>query len=367
MGPQAPRRVDLKPGTTVPSWVRLLPAAALAATAAFQLTVPDPAVVGFTSAVVPLVAAFVAGPVWIASIAVVVMVLLATPVLQTDHFTTVDFFAIGVVWATGIGLAWARRRFQARMVTVASVAEAAQYAVLPTLPDRVGELACAGLYHSAQQDARIGGDLFDIRTSPFGTRMILGDVQGHGLPAVSTAAALLASFHEAILDEPDLEHIAARLERRILVDADQGYIPELFASVLLVEFCEDTEAMRLLSCGHPPPLILRPERVEEIGLDPRPVLGLRLEAHSDVPDAETVPFRSDEMLLAYSDGVSEARDANGRCYPLTEHLNGLVMPHSPAKLVDFVWSDLTRFAAKLDDDMSLLAVTRGDRGGRAPD
>lgn len=367
MSPRVPSPTDTKPEAAVPGWMRLLPVAALGAIVVFQAFAPNPAVIGFVSAVAPLVAAFVVGPVWITAIAVIVMILVATPVLQTDHLNTRDVFAIGLVWAAGVGLAWARQRFQRRLVTVTSIAEATQYAILPSLPDCVDGLECAGLYRSAQQGARVGGDLFDLRPSPFGTRMVLGDVQGHGLPAVSTAAALLASFHEAILDEPDLERIAARLERRILVDADEGHIPELFASVLLVEFHEDADEMRLLSCGHPPPLMLRADRAEEIELDPRPVLGLRLEAHGEIPSIATLPFQPGEMLLAYSDGVSEARDTNGRYYPLTEHLDGLVTPSSPAKLIDFVWNDLTRFAVGFEDDVSLLAVTREDRGGRASD
>ncbi len=71
------------------------------------------------------------------------------------------------------------------------------------------------------------------------------------------------------------------------------------------------------------------------------------------------------MLLAYSDGLSEARDVDGRYYPLAKHLSGLVLPPSPGRLIDFVWDDLTRFAARLDDDVSLLAVTRARRGGRS--
>ncbi|HEU5130382.1 MAG TPA: PP2C family protein-serine/threonine phosphatase [Glycomyces sp.] len=365
MSPRVPSEKALKHGPTVPHWLRLLPIALFLLTLVFQAVSSDPAVVGITTAVVPLVASFILGPLWIAGMAAVVAAVVATPFIHihTDSLDDRDLVAFAVVWSVGVGFAWVRTRYQSRLVTIESVAQAAQHAVLPTLPSRIGGLACAGLYRSAQRGARIGGDLFDLRASPFGIRMILGDVQGHGLPAVSTAAALLASFHEAILDEPDLECIAARLERRIVVDADEGHIPELFASVLLVEFGEDGEEIRLLSCGHPPPLVLRADRVEEVALETRPVLGLRLEPAERPPGAAAIPFRSDEILLAYSDGVSEARDAHGGFYPLEQHLKGLVPPASPQRLIDFVWDDLTRFADRLDDDVSLMAVAREGRGG----
>ncbi|WP_051815612.1 PP2C family protein-serine/threonine phosphatase, partial [Glycomyces tenuis] len=266
MSPRVPSETTLQRGAIAPRWLRALPVAVLLLTVLFQVSSPDPAVVGFTTAVVPLVAAFVVGPIWITGMAVVVIGFLLTPFFRPAGLDARDLFAFGVVWSIGIAFAWVRTRFQARLVTVENVAQAAQYAVLPSLPDHVDGLSCAGLYRSAQRGARIGGDLFDIRASPFGVRMVLGDVQGHGLPAVSTAAAVLASFHEAILDEPDLERIAARLERRIVLDTDEGRTPELFASVLLVEFRDDVGEMRLLSCGHPPPLLLRADRVEEVDL-----------------------------------------------------------------------------------------------------
>jgi serine phosphatase RsbU (regulator of sigma subunit) len=249
-------------------------------------------------------------------------------------------------------------------VTIFSVSEAAQRAVLPVLPERVGDLACGGLYHSAQQGAMIGGDFFDVRQSPFGTRMILGDVQGHGLDAVGTASMLLSVFHEAILDEAELNGIAWRLERRILEDSAHGYVPELFASVLLAEFAEESEEVRLLSCGHPSPLLLRGERVEEVDLKPAPVLGLRLAEPVKPTGTAKVTLGAEDTLLAFSDGLVEARDADGNYYPLAHHLNGLVVPRSPRKLIEFVWDDAARFASRMDDDVSILAITRVARSAR---
>jgi hypothetical protein len=359
MSPRVPSAEALRPGVSVPRWMLPLPIAVPLLTVFFQRSFPDPALIGFMTAVVPLVAALVLGPVWIAALAVPAIGLMAAPSVRFTDPDAGDMIAIVFVWVTAIGIAWMRRRFQSRLVTVESVAEAAQYAVLPALPERVGDLACAGLYNSATRGARVGGDLFDLRPSPFGTRMILGDVQGHGLPAVSTAATLMACFHEAILDEPDLEHIAARLERRLLVDIDEGHIPELFASALLVEFDENDDTIRLLTCGHPTPLLLKNGQVEEIPLKPRPLLGLEFESRA-AESVMTTSLARGETLLAYSDGLSEARDAEGNYYHPAERLDGHADATSPERLIDFMWDDLTDFAAHLDDDVSVLAVTRID-------
>ncbi|GAA2124637.1 PP2C family protein-serine/threonine phosphatase [Glycomyces algeriensis] len=349
--------IRLQPGTAIPLWVRLLPLGALLAASAFQLFRPDPLHAGIAMAIVPVLAAFVLGPVWTAAIAALALGVVAAPVPFSRRFDGDDIVVVAIVFATAIGISWIRQRYEAGLVTMLSVSDAAQHAILPDLSRRVGDLACTGLYHSSQQGAIIGGDFFDVRPSPFGTRLILGDVQGHGLEAVGTASMLLSVFHEAILDEEELGGVAWRLERRLLDDAAHGYVPEVFASVLLAEFAEDSGDVRLLSCGHPPPLILRGERVEEIDLKPSPVLGLRLAAPIRPGSAMAVPFGEDETLLAFSDGLVEARDADGDYYPLASHLKGLMVP-SPRRLVEFVWDDVSRFATRMDDDVSILAVMR---------
>ncbi|RRS00478.1 PP2C family protein-serine/threonine phosphatase [Glycomyces terrestris] len=362
MAAHVPGLGGLRPGTAIPMWVRLLPLAGLVLASLIQIFENDPLHVGIAMAAVPLMAAFVLGPAWTAVIAAVALVLIAAPLPFTGRFDLADLIVIGTVFLTAVGISWFRARFEAGLVTMISVSEAAQRAVLPELPARVGGLACAGVYRSAQRGARIGGDLFDVRPSPFGTRLILGDVQGHGLDAVGTASMLLSVFHEAILDERELSGIAWRLERRILADASDGYVPELFASVLLAEFSEECDEVRLLSCGHPSPLLLRGEEVEEVDLKPHPVLGLRLAEPTRAGAATALPFGVDETLLAFSDGLVEARDEDGHYYPLAEHLEGLVTP-SPQRLVEFVWEDASRFAARMDDDVSILAVTRVEGSG----
>lgn len=355
---------ELRPGTAIPLWVRLLPLGALGIATLFQVFSRDPLRAGIAMAVVPMLAAFVLGPFWTALISAIALILIAAPLPISVGFDAADVVVVAIVFAAAVGVSWIRQRFEAGLVTMISVSEAAQRAVLPEVPERVGDLACAGLYHSAQRGARIGGDLYDLRPSPFGTRMILADVQGHGLDAVGTASMLLSVFHEAILDETELSGVAWRLERRILDDAAHGYVPELFASVLLAEFAEDSDELRLLSCGHPPPLLLRAERVEEVDLKPAPVLGLRLTEPVRPGEATCVGFGAEDTLLAFSDGLVEARDVDGIYYPLAHHLDGLVAPASPRRLVEFVWDDVSRFASRMDDDVSILAIKRVARSAR---
>src|ERR1051326_8796417 len=67
---------------------------------------------------------------------------------------------------------------QQHLANVVSVAEAAQRAVLRPLPEHVGPLELGVVYLAAAADAQVGGDLYDVAKTPFGIRVIIGDVRG---------------------------------------------------------------------------------------------------------------------------------------------------------------------------------------------
>ncbi|MFV2121356.1 PP2C family protein-serine/threonine phosphatase, partial [Streptomyces sp. Act-28] len=237
---------------------------------------------------------------------------------------------------------------------------AAQYAVLPPLPPRVGPVRCGALYRAAVRTALIGGDLYDVQSGPYGVRAVVADVKGHGLSAVSTVAALLGTFREAVLDEPELTGVAARLDRRLVVDSSREEEAELFATALLVEFPHDGPGdgpvrgagARVLSCGHPPPVLVTRDGVREVGVEAGPPLGLGLTEFT-APAPTTVPLEPSSVLLAYTDGVTEARDASGEFYPLTERIRPEL---DPVALVRSVWRDVSAYTGEIADDVALLAL-----------
>src|SRR6202044_1900871 len=69
-----------------------------------------------------------------------------------------------------------------QIANVASVAEAAQRAVLRPLPEQLGPLKLGVVYLAAAAEARVGGDLYEVtHTENHGIRLIIGDVRGKGL------------------------------------------------------------------------------------------------------------------------------------------------------------------------------------------
>ncbi|MFD8703171.1 PP2C family protein-serine/threonine phosphatase [Kitasatospora sp. NPDC059648] len=267
------------------------------------------------------------------------------------HVTAlITVLAATLASAANVFLVAARER---ELFRVRTVAEAAQRALLRPPPERIGQLRVAVRYVAAAAEARIGGDLYAVVETPFGVRILLGDVQGHGLPAVETAADVLGVFREAARTEPDLTRLAERLDAALTARSEDGR----FTTALLLDVAPDRGAVTTVNCGHPHPLLRRGDRVSDLEPPfPAPPLGLLGLAGGGYPAGRFEP-RLGDLLLLHTDGVSEARDAEGRFYPLAERLPGLPAG-SPEDLLDALLADVRGWVgeAGLADDAALLAL-----------
>ncbi|MFG2919448.1 PP2C family protein-serine/threonine phosphatase [Kitasatospora sp. NPDC048298] len=238
---------------------------------------------------------------------------------------------------------------------VRNVAEAAQRALLRPPPERIGQLRIAVRYTAAAAESRIGGDLYEVTETAYGVRILLGDVQGHGLAAVETAADVLGAFRAGSRIVADLAQLAERMDR---IQASHA-MQERFVTALLLEV-PPTGPAKFVNCGHPPPLLRRAGRVVELKPPAAaPPLGLRHLAGGRYQAGLFEPRRGD-LLLLHTDGVSEARDRADRFYPLAERLAAL-RASAPEDLLDLLLADVGRWAEHgLTDDAALLAL-RWDR------
>ncbi|KOG42636.1 hypothetical protein AQJ84_32575 [Streptomyces resistomycificus] len=345
-------------GAPPPRWVRVLPAALLTGVCAATLLSDEPLDIGFVLGAIPPLAVLSYGPAATALLGSLVVAVLVVPAFRLDDPGSTDLLTVCFVATLSVFVSFVRSRRDAQLVTERAVAEAAQHAVMPPLPPRVGPVRCAGLYRAAQRGTLVGGDFFDVREGPYGVRAVMGDVQGHGLSAVATVASLLGAFREAVLDQPDPEAVAARLDRRLVLDSAGVRHSELFATAVLMDFAADGRAVRIVACGQSAPLLLRGGRVVELDVPPGSPLGLGL-SDAVPPVCRTVPLRPGDRLFLASDGVSEARDAAGVFYPLAERLTGFA-DDDPAALAARVWADLVHYSRTLEDDVTMLVLAPRD-------
>ncbi|MEV6570645.1 PP2C family protein-serine/threonine phosphatase [Streptomyces sp. NPDC051577] len=248
------------------------------------------------------------------------------------------------------------------LASARGIAEAAQRAVLPTPADRIGGLHVAASYEAAQADAFIGGDLYAVQETPYGVRLVVGDVRGKGLGAVEAVAVVLGAFREAAEYEPTLGALAQRLERALAREGtrrDSLDAVEGFTTCVLGEVPKGSAVLRLVNRGHPEPLLLHPDG-ELVVLAPAVrALPLGMGLGAAPPDrVDEWPFPRGGTLLLYTDGLSEARDAAGRFYDPAGRLRGRVFP-GPEELLSALNSDVRRYTGGgATDDMALLVVGR---------
>ncbi|MER5730360.1 PP2C family protein-serine/threonine phosphatase [Streptomyces sp. NPDC002138] len=274
--------------------------------------------------------------------------------------------ALIVVSAVCVTVRVVRDRREQQLHQVRSVAEAAQRVLLQPLPPRAGPLQIAGLYIPAEEEAELGGDLYAAaRTAHHSTRLLIGDVRGSGLGAISKTALLLGAFRAAAHRQATLPRLAVHLDAAFRWDTSQWRpqteqdTVEDFATALLIDIPDHEPVVHLISCGHPPPLILRGNRL--IPLVPEANhLPIGFGGTFGIADytVETFPFGPGDLLLLYTDGVIEARNTDGDFYPFTERAPQWTTD-DPDVLLRHLQADLlAHVQAHLDDDAAVVAIRR---------
>ncbi len=300
------------------------------------------------------------------------VLLIAVRTIGSWHLYIDDSVAIAGVTLAGVLASSMRGRRERELADVRAIAEVAQQVLLGPVPREVSPVRMAVRYMSAASHARIGGDLYEVVPGLSGIRLIMGDVQGKGLVAVKTAATVLGSFREAAHDAAGLALIADRIELSLA----RQLTDEQFVTAVLAEVSADGSKIELLSCGHPPPLLISGGAgrfVEPIA----PGLPLGLAHLATAPRyVTTIPFRPADQVLFYTDGVSEARDRTGAFYPLAQRAarsgdgpassgpgreaggRGRGPDPDPDCVLDRLQQDVLAYVGHaLDDDAAMLLVS----------
>lgn len=317
--------------------------------------------------VAPAITAAFAGPGQVALIGVLAVAGEMTTVLIERAAGSMEnethIVALMVVSALIVFFAGVRERHRRQLTKVREVAEIAQHALMRPLPERIGPLRIASLYLTAEQEAQIGGDLYAAARIRSGARLIVGDVRGNGLAAIDTSALVAGAFRAAAHQQPELPELLDFLDKAASFEPtklDTG-IPdpeECFVTAVAVDIPDGEPVVHIINRGHPAPLLLSGDQVIELtAREPALPLGLgglaRIEGK-----VESFPFAPGDLLLLYTDGLIEARDAGGRFYPLAERIAS--WPRTdPADLVARLRDDLIAYVAgRLGDDAAMMAIQR---------
>ena len=202
----------------------------------------------------------------------------------------------------------------------------------------------------------VGGDYYDHFSLPDGRVVVaLGDVCGKGPAAALLMCTLRAALRAHLEYELPLDQIIARVNRSLVRDTPTGRFTTLFCAMLDPVSGE----LSFVNAGHNPPLLVDPARqtVAELQIG-GPLLGAFEELDFQVGQLQLEPG---QVLVIYSDGVTEARNAAEEEFG-DERFRELLLRHVAdlESLRNRVFAAVDEFsgAEPQTDDLTLMAIRR---------
>lgn len=235
------------------------------------------------------------------------------------------------------------------------LAKDVQQAFFPQESLSIPGLTCETSYQPAQS---IGGDYYDFFPLQGGRWGIaIGDVSGKGIGAALLMASLQASLKaQALHPHLDISILVSEVNR-LVYESSPGHF---FASLFYGEYQPATRVLRYVNAGHNPPMVLRWRNggCEVIPLETEgtPVGALE---HAEYTSA-AVRLEIDDVLIAYTDGITEAENLQGE-FLGQERLEKLLrscQDRTPKEIIRRVLGEVSDFSKghPQKDDVTLLVV-----------
>jgi len=201
----------------------------------------------------------------------------------------------------------------------------------------------------------VGGDLVDyIEMDGFRYGVALGDVAGKGLGAALLSAKLQATLRALVPEAASLDDLGARINTIFNRDG----IDNRFATMFYTELEHHSGQLRYLNAGHNPAFAIRKDGIEKLGASSWP-LGMLPEASYEEKTLELFPG---EILLIYSDGLTEATNGAGEEFGegrLESMLPGF-RDLDPEQIGDRLLEEVDHFLGEVrpHDDLSLVVIVK---------
>jgi len=245
----------------------------------------------------------------------------------------------------------AKERIESELRVATEIQTSMLPRLFPPFPDRKE----FDLYATMQPARQVGGDFYDFFfISPTKLCLIIGDVCGKGIPAALFMAISKTLLRTEALHEPSPD--------RVLFDVNNILYPDNEASMFFTGLCAvlDTETgeLTIANGGHNPPLLCPAGgEFQYINLPKGLVVGA-------MPDtaylSNTYSMRPHDILVMYTDGVTEAMDGKDRLYSEARLLSCLndLCGRSVSDIVHGVRADIETFidGTEQSDDITMLVL-----------
>ncbi|MBV2155327.1 serine/threonine-protein phosphatase [Kitasatospora sp. SUK 42] len=202
----------------------------------------------------------------------------------------------------------------------------------------------------------VAGDAFDHSVIKDVLNTMILDSMGHDLAAGLTTSVAMAAARNARRGGGNLSDVVGSVDQALT-----QWLPDHFCTGVLCRLDAVTGVLRWVNCGHPPPLLIRAERVLEGALDspPQPPIGLADHLATETRQVHETVLEPGDRVLLYTDGVVEARDADGVEFGLDQFTDFIIRSSAagqrPAEVLRLlIHAVLDRQCDQLRDDATIL-------------
>lgn len=208
----------------------------------------------------------------------------------------------------------------------------------------------------------VGGDLYNAFVRDEKLFFCIGDVSGKGVPAALIMAIVQSLFRNIASRESNPAHIMNQLNEVACRNNESNFFVTMFVGV----FDLPTGHLRFCNAGHEPPIIVSKRKSEDgqtatesalMEMNPNLPIGLFDDFHYEMQEMD---MEKNMALFLYTDGLTEARDAQNKLFGRERALNLISECNTtnPKQMVENVIDRVSLFAqgTEQSDDLTLLAL-----------
>ncbi len=240
-----------------------------------------------------------------------------------------------------------------RLETEAQLARQIQQTFIPSSLPTHPSWQLAARWRTARQ---VGGDFYDVIELPNGKLgLFIADVADKGMPAALFMALTRTLMRAAVNETNSPAEVLSRVNEQLLPDTQQG----MFVTAVYGELDVERGEFTFVNAGHNPPFWMKANGEVEKLTRTAVALGV-MEQHA--MKQRTISLGMDDLLLLYTDGVTESFSPAGELFGEERLVNALkIYPAQNAEeALEIVEAHLNEFSDPLPpgDDLTMLAVRR---------
>lgn len=204
----------------------------------------------------------------------------------------------------------------------------------------------------------VGGDAFDHSLTQSTLHAAIFDAMGRNLASGLTTAVAVAGCRNARRADAELPHLVDTIDRAL-----GQWLPDQYCTGIITQLDLAQGVFRWCNCGHPPPLLIRDQRVLGAALErtAQPPMGLPAHFSTAPRAAYEVMLEPGDRVLLYTDEVTEARMEGGAEFGIDRFTDSIIRGAAagepvPEALRRIIHSILDRQKDRLRDDATLLLI-----------